>query len=134
MLNVKGLKESSLLNSNNLSPAASNGTGGASPQLSRRPYLNCFAYLIRATSILGRITTFVNLKGKDHQEALPPCHPNSEFAKLDRAIDGWYNQLPLHLKNTPANFEIYKDSEYPANNRQFILVSLDSHLQNDYCF
>jgi hypothetical protein len=123
MLNVNGLRESSLLSSNNLSVTSpSTASGATSPQLGRRPHLNCFAYLIRATSLLGKVTSFVNLKGKDHQEVLPPSHPDSEFADLDREIEAWYDQLPMHLRNTPANFEFYKDAKYPADNRQFILV------------
>lgn len=110
LLNVNGLRESQLLGSS--SP----------PQLgSRRPPLNCFAYLVRATSILGKITNYVNKKGKQ-QNNLPPCHPDSEFAQLDQMIEDLYEQLPMHLKNTPANFELYKESIYSSDNRQFILV------------
>ncbi|CEP14954.1 hypothetical protein [Parasitella parasitica] len=128
LLNVNGFKETQLLGSTLLScgegnsnstnkvdnpPAYSSTSPSSSPAVvglaygSRtRPPLNCFAYLIRATSLLGRVTAFINSKAKDQQQgAVPPCHPDSEFSKLDRAIAEWYEQLPMHLKNSPANFE-----------------------------
>lgn len=52
---------------------------------------------------------------------LPPFHPDSEFSKLDKMIEDWYEQLPLHLQNTHANFELSKSNE-GKHNRQFILV------------
>ncbi len=90
--------------------------------MGRRPHLNCFAYLIRATSLLGKVTSYVNLKGKDKTKEFLPCDPNSDFSKLDRSIEEWHDQLPMHLKNTPANFELYRDKGGCNNNPQFILV------------
>ncbi|KAI7887656.1 uncharacterized protein EV154DRAFT_427058 [Mucor mucedo] len=114
MLNLDGMLQSQLL-----------GTQVSTPNtLSRKPSLGCFSYLIRATNLLGKVTAYVNLKGKEDKNALPPCHPESEFSKLDRLIEDWYEQLPLHLKNTPANFEVYKDCANPATNRQFILLHI----------
>jgi hypothetical protein len=126
LLNVNGLKESQLLGSHNLNlnPA----TDPTSPSLRKKPYLNCFAYLTRLTSLLGRVTTYVNMKGKETQNILPPCHPDSEFAILDKAIEDWYDQLPMHLKNTPANFELYKEKEQQSSSRQFILVDMHVRL------
>lgn len=115
LLNVNGLRESQLLGTQ---------PSSISPSLGRRPSLNCFSYLIRATNLLGKVTSYVNLKGKEIKNSLPPCHHDSEFSKLDRMIEDWYEQLPMLLKNTPANFELHKDSANPGKNRQFILVSL----------
>lgn len=112
MLNVDGIRQSQLLGAQ----------VSTSPLMGRRPSLNCFSYLIRATNLLGKVTSYVNQKGKETKNSLPPCHPDSEFSKLDRTIEEWYDQLPVHLKNTPANFELYKDCANPAINRQFILV------------
>lgn len=120
MLNVNGLKESQLLGSHN--SKLNTPDSATSSNLGRRPFLNCFAYFIRLTSLLGRVTTYVNMKEKGTENVLPPCHPDSEFAKLDKAIEDWYDQLPMHLKNTPANFELYRDRDRCSNNRQFILV------------
>lgn len=113
LLNVDGMRQSQLLGAQ----------VSSSTVIGRKPSLNCFSYLIRATNLLGKVTSYVNLKGKEDKNALPPCHSESEFSKLDKFIEDWYEDLPLHLKNTPANFEVYKDCANPATNRQFILVS-----------
>ncbi|KAI8077460.1 fungal-specific transcription factor domain-containing protein [Thamnidium elegans] len=121
LLNVNGLRDSQLLGSLSLV----NGTSVSSPPPgSRRPPLNCFAYLIRATSILGKVTTYVNKKGKATSNTLPPYHADSEFSQLDKTIEDLHEQLPMHLKNTPANFESYKESIYAHDNRQFILLHI----------
>lgn len=135
LLNVNGLKESQLLSSsllsggNNIDSIIAPKDSSSSPQLpsfdlvsGERPPLNCFAYLIRATSLLGRITAFINSKAKDRHNPALPYHPDSEFSKLDCAITEWYEHLPLHLKNSPENFERYRDDHRYGNSRQFILV------------
>jgi hypothetical protein len=132
LLNVNGLKESQLLGSNSMNLSSPVDSGP--PSFGRRPFLNSFAYFIRLTSLLGRVTTYVNLKGKGTQNVLPPCHPDSEFAKLDKAIEDWHDQLPVHLKNTPANFELYKERDSHLNNRQFILVSIHGSFHTSYLF
>lgn len=135
LLNVNGLKESQLIGSTLMNGSATTSHHSsldskddpASPSVSaavqpcRRPPLNCYAYFIRATSLLGRVTAFINSR-KDQQNMTPPCHPDSEFNKLDCAISEWYDQLPMQLKNTPANFEMYKEVNRHKNSRQFILV------------
>lgn len=119
LLSVNGLRDSQLLGSLSLV----NATSVNSPQLgSRRPPLNCFSYLIRATSILGKVTTYVNKKGNTAANTLPPYHADSEFSQLDKTIEDLHEQLPMHLKNTPANFESYKESIYAHDKRQFIMV------------
>lgn len=123
LLNINGLRESSLLGTQQNFANSPKSSFIASPISGRRPDLDIFAYLIRATSLLGRVTAYVNTKGKSSKNELPPCHPESEFSKLDKSIEEWYDQLPRQLKNTPANFELYRDQDTPANNRQFILVS-----------
>ncbi|GAN00650.1 conserved hypothetical protein [Mucor ambiguus] len=130
LLNVNGLRESQLIGSTLMSGSShsldsnedptSPSVAAATPPC-RRPLLNCYAYLIRATSLLGRVTAFINSR-KDQHNNVPPCHPDSEFSKLDRAIGDWYDQLPMQLKNTPANFEMYKEVNRHKNSRQFILV------------
>lgn len=123
LLNINGLRESSLLGTQQNFSNSPTSSSIASPITGRKPHLDTFAYLIRATSLLGRVTAYVNLKGKGTNAELPPCHPESEFSKLDKSIEEWYDQLPRQLKNTPANFELYRDQDAPSNNRQFILVS-----------
>lgn len=135
LLNVNGLKESQLLGSSlltgfsNIDPSIAPKDSSSSPLLPSlalvsggRPSLNCFAYLIRAASLLGRVTAFINSKAKDQRNLVPPCHPDSEFSKLDRAITEWYEQLPLHLKDSPENFEKYENDHRYGNSRQLILV------------
>lgn len=132
LLNVNGLEESQLMSSTLMNgcgsldssqDSASPPSASAAPLVpSRRPPLNCYAYLIRATSLLGRVTAFINAR-KDQRNPMPPCHPDSEFSKLDHAIGEWYEQLPMQLRNTPANFEKYKEVNRHKNSRQFILVT-----------
>lgn len=127
LLNVNGLKESQLIGSSTLIngsgslDSTEDPTSPSAPPVGRRPSLNCYAYLIRATSLLGRVTAFINSR-KDQHNAVPPCHPDSEFSKLDRTIAEWYDTLPMHLKNTPANFEKYREVNRHKHSRQFILV------------
>ncbi|KAI8874729.1 hypothetical protein K501DRAFT_144184, partial [Backusella circina FSU 941] len=115
LLNVGGLKDSQLLGINYSNQPVS------TIKLGRKPHLHCFSYLVRATDILGKVTAFVNLKRGLVDSDLPPFHPDSEFSKLDKMIEDWYEQLPIHLQNTHANFESSKGNE-GKNNRQFILL------------
>ncbi|KAL9549302.1 hypothetical protein PS6_006157 [Mucor atramentarius] len=127
LLNVNGLKESQLIGSSTLIngsgslDSTEDPTSPSAPPVGRRPSLNCYAYLIRATSLLGRVTAFINSR-KDQHNAVPPCHPDSEFSKLDRAVAEWYDTLPMQLKNTPANFEKYREVNRHKHSRQFILL------------
>lgn len=115
MINVKGLKETQLIGSNDFKSSKMDTS-----TLENRPYLNCFAYFIRATHLLSKVTSYVNLKRKEKHEHLLPCHPDSEFYKLNQAIDDLYQQLPPHLKNTPENLEKYTKC---SKNPNFVSVS-----------
>lgn len=122
LLNINGLRESSLLGTQTF--ISNSPTSITSPVMGGRPHLNCYAYLIRAASLLGKVTAYVNLKGKDKAKEFPLCDPNSEFSKLNKAIEEWHDRLPMHLKNTPANFELYRGKNGTSSNPQFILVNL----------
>lgn len=115
MLNVNALKDTQLIGSNGFKSSDINSSA-----LENRPYLNCFAYFTRATNLLSKVTSYVNLKRKEKHDHLLPCNPDSEFYKLDRAIDELNEQLPPHLKNTPENLE---NCNQKGKKPIFILVS-----------
>ncbi|KAI9480779.1 MAG: hypothetical protein EXX96DRAFT_594888 [Benjaminiella poitrasii] len=126
IFNVNGLQRSYLLGAGSMSTISPNSDMKSS-NLNRRYHLDCFTYVIRATSLLGGVTDYINRKGKNIETSLPPYHPDAEFNKLDKAINDWYDQLPMHLKNTPANFEMYKNSKSCYDTHHFFLLHI---LQN----
>ncbi|KAG0186885.1 hypothetical protein DFQ28_007179 [Apophysomyces sp. BC1034] len=67
------------------------------------------AHIIWETVLLGRVTKFVNRSMK-RRNTFTPDDPDSEFAQLDRQIDDWEKNLPLHMRNTPANLERHRSS------------------------
>ncbi|KAG0181777.1 hypothetical protein DFQ29_007105 [Apophysomyces sp. BC1021] len=97
--NVRSLRDSNLLGVS--TSVSSVSTGG------RRAQLSCSAHQMRLIALLGKVTTFIN-RGSKKKDILAPFDPTSEFSRLDRQIEDWYEQLPLHMKNTPANFERYR--------------------------
>ncbi|KAI7905016.1 uncharacterized protein BX663DRAFT_529917 [Cokeromyces recurvatus] len=117
-LNVNGFRKSYLLGAYNL------GTVPLNDDIGTFQYLSHFAYFIRAIKLLGRVTNYVNQKGKGGQSDLPPYHPDSEFTKLDQDIDNWQNQLPMHLKNTLTNLELDKNIEPTNSNQQLFIIHI----------
>ncbi|KAF7730187.1 hypothetical protein EC973_002795 [Apophysomyces ossiformis] len=97
--NVRSLRDSNLLG---VSASVSSVSNGA-----RRAQLSCSAHHMRLVSLLGKVTTYIN-RGSKKKDLLASFDANSDFSKLDREIEDWYEQLPLHMKNTPANFERYR--------------------------
>lgn len=118
--NRSGLQDSQLLSAGSLT---SDAPINENSNMSRKPPLSAFAYFVRIADLLGKVTTYVNSKKADSSSFVPPCSPDSEFQQLDRAIDIWYDELPIHLKNTPANFEMYRKSAETNESRLFTIVS-----------
>ncbi|KAI8047533.1 uncharacterized protein B0P05DRAFT_481599 [Gilbertella persicaria] len=121
MNNINGFRDSQLLNANSLFPDMGQDD---LTDLSRRGSLSTFAYFVRVIDLLGKVTSYLNFKGKQAKELLPPSHPGSEFQQLDKALDDWYEKLPMHLKNSPANFELYKDTNQTNESRTFIMMHI----------
>ncbi|KAI8351471.1 hypothetical protein EDC96DRAFT_447970 [Choanephora cucurbitarum] len=117
MNNPSGLQDSQLL-------SASDAPANEDNSLSRRSPLNAFAYFVRIIDLLGRVSTYVNSKRRDSSNFVPPCNPDSDFQQLDRAIDTWYDELPMHLKNTPANFELSQSSSETTESRLFTIIHI----------
>ena len=116
MNNRSGLQDSQLL-------SASDAPTNEDNSLSRRSPLSAFAYFVRIIDLLGRVSTYVNSKRRDSSNFIPPCNPDSDFQQLDRAIDTWYDELPMHLKNTPTNLELSRSSSETNESRLFTIVS-----------
>ncbi|CAO3650937.1 unnamed protein product [Cunninghamella echinulata] len=66
-------------------------------------------HLLRITSLYGTVASFVN---RDMVKSTTPLSPydmeTNDFVLLNQKLDLWYNQLPLHMRNTPANLERYR--------------------------
>ncbi|KAG1224988.1 hypothetical protein G6F35_003677 [Rhizopus arrhizus] len=99
LLNIGGVRKSQLLGSYIDSSRQEQNSG-------QKPVLNGFAYFIRASNVLGKVTAFVNKKEKFQTSTHPPYHPDSEISKLDKIIDDLYEDLPIEFKNIPTNYEL----------------------------
>ncbi|KAG1456426.1 hypothetical protein G6F56_006834 [Rhizopus delemar] len=88
------------------------------PHSGKKPSLDAYAYLVRATNILGKVTVFVNRKEK-FSSSTPPYHVDSEVTKLDKMIYDWEENLPNTLKNVPANYELEQNKD-----QQSVLIML----------
>ncbi|KAI8343910.1 hypothetical protein BC941DRAFT_446951 [Chlamydoabsidia padenii] len=120
--NVGELRDSSLLGISSLVSPSTRITG-TMPKFasSSNGVLSCHAYLLRANALLGRIATFVNRTTRERM--LPPSNPDSEFAKLDRCIDEWYDQLPPAMKYTQENMDRHRMSPTVDSSR-FVLAHI----------
>ncbi|KAF7723594.1 hypothetical protein EC973_001836, partial [Apophysomyces ossiformis] len=78
------------------------------------------AHIFWETSLLGKVTQFVN-RSKKSEDTYTPDDPNSEFVALDRQIDDWGKRLPLHMRNTPANLERHR-SLVSYDSSRFVLA------------
>lgn len=77
-----------------------------------RIYLNRVgwsSYILHGIVLLGKVSQFINSEN-DEDKPFAAYENNSEFEKLDNALDAWVEDLPLHVKNTPANLERYRNS------------------------
>ncbi|KAI8376395.1 fungal-specific transcription factor domain-containing protein [Radiomyces spectabilis] len=100
--NIQDLQESNLLRVTATISAPTNVANA-----DQKPELSCHAYMLHAIVLLGKLTMFIN-RGKITKSSLPPYHPESEFAQLDRQIDEWSDRLPPHLQNTAANLHKFR--------------------------
>ncbi|CAO3618632.1 unnamed protein product [Cunninghamella blakesleeana] len=124
--NVGELRDSSLLSvsgfvgpSPRVLPSTSSPPSSASASSIKPPgVLSCFSYLLRAAALLGRVSTFVNRTARER--VLPPFDPDSDFAKLDKNIDEWYDELPPMMKYTQDNVDRYCHSHSVDSNRFFL--------------
>ncbi|KAI8980911.1 fungal-specific transcription factor domain-containing protein [Pilobolus umbonatus] len=91
------------------------------PSSLSRPHLNNFAYIVRATHLIGKVTAFVN-KNKGFSHERPPYQPDSPFAKMNKMVEEWVDQLPPYLQNTPENFDLNMNRPGPITNRLFLLI------------
>lgn len=66
--------------------------------------------ILQETAILDKVTQLVN-RGyqQNNASAYAPYEENSEFQKIDLVLDQWIENLPLQLRNTPANLELYRN-------------------------
>ncbi|KAI7864214.1 uncharacterized protein EV154DRAFT_433144 [Mucor mucedo] len=77
-----------------------------------RVYLNRVgwtSHILHATVLLGKVSHFIN-SGNDDAKPFAMYENNLEFEELDNALDAWVKDLPLQIKNTPANLERYRNS------------------------
>ncbi|KAI8076223.1 fungal-specific transcription factor domain-containing protein [Thamnidium elegans] len=87
-----------------------------------RVYLNRVGWtsrIIKEGELLFKITRLVN-KGYKSDRVYVPYEDNSEFNKLDKELDGWISNLPLQIRNTPANLERYR-SQNNVRSVQYVL-------------
>ncbi|KAI9307040.1 fungal-specific transcription factor domain-containing protein [Cunninghamella echinulata] len=66
-------------------------------------------HLLRITSLYGTVASFVN---RDMVKSTTPLSPydmeTNDFVSLNQKLELWYSQLPLLMRNTPANLERYR--------------------------
>ncbi|KAI8071026.1 fungal-specific transcription factor domain-containing protein [Gongronella butleri] len=125
--NVNELRDSNLLGvSSKVSSTSSHSPPSSSASAlnasKRMGTLTCQAYLIRATALLGRVAAFVNRTNRSR--VLPPCHPESDFAKLAREIDEWHENLPAMYRYTPENIEKFKTAPTNHDTSRFVMLHL----------
>jgi hypothetical protein len=78
------------------------------------------ARILKAMVVLGDVIQLVN-RGYKNVTPFATFAPDSEFMKLDQQLDYWGQQLPLNLRNTPANLERYR-REHTQKSASFVLV------------
>lgn len=79
-------------------------------------------HFIRITSLYAEVASFVNRKIVRSTTPLSPYDmETNEFDYINEKLDLWYNQLPLLLRNTPANLERYR-KENSRDLQRFLLV------------
>ncbi|ORX62290.1 hypothetical protein DM01DRAFT_1331736 [Hesseltinella vesiculosa] len=118
--NVNELRDSNLLGvtskvERSSLPSSINGKKHLGP-------LTCQAYLIRSGALLGRVAAFINRTTRSRQ--LPPCHPESEFAKLASSIDEWTDQLPPQFKFTPENLERFRSCASENDSHRYFMLHI----------
>ncbi|ORX55125.1 hypothetical protein DM01DRAFT_1335424 [Hesseltinella vesiculosa] len=83
--------------------------------------LGWIAHMLRITGLFSKVATFVNRSMERENTPLAPFDMESpEYTDLSEALDRWANQLPLNMRNTPANLERYR-SENSNNMHRFLL-------------
>jgi hypothetical protein len=88
-----------------------------------RPRMNQIGWearILKAMVVLGDVIQLVN-RGYKNVTPFATFAPDSEFMKLDQQLDYWGQQLPLNLRNTPANLERYR-REHTQKSASFVLV------------
>ncbi|KAI8882179.1 hypothetical protein K501DRAFT_286008 [Backusella circina FSU 941] len=88
-----------------------------------RPRMNQIGWearILKEMVILGDVIQLVN-RGYKNKTPFATYAPDSEFTKLDEQLDHWGQQLPLNLRNTPANLERYR-RENTQKSASFVLA------------
>jgi hypothetical protein len=88
-----------------------------------RPRMNQIGWearILKEMVILGNVIQLVN-RGYKNVSPFATFAPDTEFMKLDQQLDHWGQQLPLNLRNTPANLERYR-REHTQKSASFVLV------------
>lgn len=101
-------------------------TTAAAPSRSRCP-LGWPTHMIRLISMFSKVAKFVNRTLAKSTSPLAPYDTmdvatNRDYSLLSDELDTWYEQLPFHMRNTPANLERHRTEESPDTHR-FLLVS-----------
>lgn len=78
------------------------------------------AYLVRLTTIWGRLIKYMNLGGKEKEEH-PMWSPDSTFHEIKKAVDDWKASLPEALHYDQDNLQNHA-TEKTAN--QFIFIHI----------
>ncbi|KAI9317682.1 fungal-specific transcription factor domain-containing protein [Dichotomocladium elegans] len=79
-------------------------------------HLSYYAIIHRGTSILGKITNFINRKSRQ-RKLFTPEGPGSAFAQLDQEIETWLGYLPPDLKYTSHNINRIRHGQMPEPGR-----------------
>jgi hypothetical protein len=80
--------------------------------------------ILQEVVILDKVTQLVNRGYQQNgSSAYAPYEENSEFEKIDIELDQWIESLPLQIRNTPANLELYRSSS-TVRSAQFVLAHI----------
>lgn len=81
-------------------------------------------HMVRITSLFAKVAHFVNRTVAKSNSPLAPYDPDcyDQFSALSDDLDLWCHQLPLNMRNTPANLQRYRLEESRDTHR-FLLVS-----------
>ena len=80
--------------------------------------------ILQESAILGKVTQLVNRGYNVENGVYGPYQENSEFAKLDRELDQWSDNLPMHCRNTPANLEHFRLRNNKYRSAKFVLAHI----------
>ncbi|KAI8074930.1 fungal-specific transcription factor domain-containing protein [Gongronella butleri] len=83
--------------------------------------LGWITHMLRITYLFNKVATFVNRTMVRENTPLAPFDMESpDYINLSAELDRWMEQLPLNMRNTPANLERYR-SEMSRDTHRFLL-------------